>query len=207
MHKSYQPTRPAANRLLQKKWDDKYYSEHRLLVRDARPTVDTRPPRTYMHLHMKLKKLQLEEERSATIERDNRILLEKMSNIMRTTGSIDNRNDYEAKSLNHEKRRRELLRVSRENSTMIKRIMDRKPDLSRESWTSSWSKNVSYLDNISKYDSDWHESKPGSRQIHSRQQSSKRSIDGPRENQKNIKALVMPNVTDITKADNNDSQQ
>ena len=32
MHKSYQPTRPAANRLLQKKWDEKYYSEHRLLV-------------------------------------------------------------------------------------------------------------------------------------------------------------------------------
>jgi hypothetical protein len=62
-------------------------------------------------------------------------------------------------SLNHEKRRRELLRVSRENSAMIKRIMDRKPDLSRESWTSSWSKNLSYLDNISKFDNEWHESK------------------------------------------------
>ena len=139
MHKSYQPTLPSANRLLQKKWDDKYYSEHRLLVgsislyfnfhsktfvdalfyvRDARPSIDTRPPRTYMHLHLKLKKLQvsnrfvwknrnvisfflrffqLEEERSATIERDNRILLEKMSNIMRTTGRIDNRNDYVSK--------------------------------------------------------------------------------------------------------------
>lgn len=32
MHKSYQPTRPAANRLLQKKWDEKYYSDHRILV-------------------------------------------------------------------------------------------------------------------------------------------------------------------------------
>ena len=32
MHKAYQPTLPAANRLLQKKWDDKYYAEHRLLV-------------------------------------------------------------------------------------------------------------------------------------------------------------------------------
>ncbi len=42
---------------------------------------------------------------------------------------------------------------------MIRRIIDRKPDLSRESWSSSWSKNLSYLDNISKYDSEWHESK------------------------------------------------
>ncbi len=62
-------------------------------------------------------------------------------------------------SLNHEKRRRELMRVSRENSAMIKRIMDRKPDLSRASWSSSWSRNLSYLDNISKYDLEWHESK------------------------------------------------
>jgi hypothetical protein len=51
------------------------------------------------------------------------------------------------------------MRVSRENSTMIKRIVDRKPDLSRQSWSSSWSKNLSYLDNISKYDLEWHESK------------------------------------------------
>jgi hypothetical protein len=55
--------------------------------------IDSRPPLTFMHLHLKLKKLQLEEERLATIERDNRILLEKMSTIMRTKGRIDNKND------------------------------------------------------------------------------------------------------------------
>ena len=64
---------------------------------DARPIVDTKAPQTYMHLHLKLKKLQLEEERLATIERDNRILLEKMSYIMRTRGRVDNRNNYEYK--------------------------------------------------------------------------------------------------------------
>lgn len=37
--------------------------------------------------------LQLEEERLATIERDNRILLEKISRIMRTRGSVDNHNE------------------------------------------------------------------------------------------------------------------
>lgn len=136
MHRSYQPTLPAANRLLQKKWDQKYYSEHQILVgapslttafrphphpqvRDARPTIDTRPPRAYMHLHMKLKKLQvplgrshrtlpgihervdfsfqLEQERAATIDRDNRILLEKMAHTMRTSGGVDNRNYYSAR--------------------------------------------------------------------------------------------------------------
>jgi len=41
--------------------------------------------------------IKLEEERLATIERDNRILLEKMSHIMRTQGRIDNNNDIEFK--------------------------------------------------------------------------------------------------------------
>ncbi|WAR02106.1 RORAB-like protein [Mya arenaria] len=42
-----------------------------------------------MHLHIKLKKLQFEAERLATIERDNRILLEKMAHIMRKGGVVN----------------------------------------------------------------------------------------------------------------------
>lgn len=56
--------------------------------------IDNKPPATYMHLHLKLKKLQMEEERRATIERDNYILLGKMNHIMHTKGQVDNTNDY-----------------------------------------------------------------------------------------------------------------
>jgi hypothetical protein len=62
---------------------------------------------------------QLEEERLATIERDNRILLEKMSEIMRTKGRVDNWNGYSAKSLNRTKRQQELLRVTHENQVCL----------------------------------------------------------------------------------------
>ena len=41
--------------------------------------------------------LQLEEERLATIERDNRLLTEKMTHIVHTKGSVDNKNDYQLK--------------------------------------------------------------------------------------------------------------
>ena len=58
---------------------------------------------------------QIEEERLAEVERDNRILLEKMSYIMRTRGNVDNRNYYQHKSLNKTKRQRELLRLTHEN--------------------------------------------------------------------------------------------
>ena len=63
-------------------------------VKDAKPIVDTKPPKTYMHLHLKLKKIQMEEERQAIVDRDNRILLEKMAHTMKTKGLVDNRNDY-----------------------------------------------------------------------------------------------------------------
>jgi hypothetical protein len=59
--------------------------------------VDNKPPKTYVHLQVKLKKLQIEEERLAVVERDNRVLLEKMTHIMRTSGRVDNHNDYEHK--------------------------------------------------------------------------------------------------------------
>ncbi len=57
--------------------------------------IDTNPPETYMHLHLKLKKLQMEEERHAIVVRDNRLLLEKMAHIIQTRGRVDNRNDYQ----------------------------------------------------------------------------------------------------------------
>ena len=58
---------------------------------------------------------QKEEERSAQIEKENRILLEKMCCIMRTRGTVDNRNEYQPRSLNKPKRQRELLRLTHEN--------------------------------------------------------------------------------------------
>ncbi|XP_076453690.1 sperm axonemal maintenance protein CFAP97D1-like [Babylonia areolata] len=155
MHRSYQSILPTHNKLLQKRWDTTYYNEHRQKVRDAAAVVDTKAPPTYMHLHLKLKKLQLEEERLATIERDNRILLEKMSYIMRTRGRVDNRNNYEYKSLNREKRQRELLRVTRENQEILKRINMRKPEYSVQQWAQDWEENQRFMDNISAYPMDW----------------------------------------------------
>ena len=39
----------------------------------------------------------MEEERQAIIQKDNKILLEKMAQIMSTKGRLDNRNEYQKK--------------------------------------------------------------------------------------------------------------
>jgi len=157
MHKSYQSVLPCQSRILKARWDRKYYEEHQQKVRQAQPMVDTKAPTTYVHLHLKLKKLQLEEERIAVIERDNRILLEKMSEIMRTTGRVDHRNNYIHRSLNKEKRQRELLRVTRENQEILKRILAREPEYNHMQWQKEWEENETFMDNIGRYPRNWWE--------------------------------------------------
>ncbi|XP_039250546.2 sperm axonemal maintenance protein CFAP97D1-like [Styela clava] len=155
MHRAYQPILPSHNRLLQQKWDETYYNEHRRKVQSARSVVDTSAPQTYVHMHLKMKKLQLEEERLSTIERDNRILLEKMSFVMRTRGRVDNRNDYQNKSLNREKRQRELLRVTRENQSILNRITMREPEYNHMKWEKEWQEAEALMDNIGRYPKNW----------------------------------------------------
>jgi E3 ubiquitin-protein ligase TRIP12 len=150
-HRSYQPIKPAASKMLAKRWDDSSYSLHRSKLRHAKATVDTRPPKTYMHLQLKLKKLQMEEERLATVERDNRILLEKMSHIMRTRGRVDNSNDYEHKSLNRTKRQQELLRIAHENQAILKRISAKQPVYDRESWKNDYDQSLQYRHQIASF--------------------------------------------------------
>ncbi|XP_053561428.1 uncharacterized protein CFAP97D2 [Bombina bombina] len=156
MHRSYQPILPCGNKYLQQKWDKTYYDEHKKKVQEARPMVDTNSPHTYAHLNLKLKKLKLEEERLSVIERDNRLLLEKMSTIMRTKGMVDNHNDYEAKSLNKEKREQELLKISRENQSILGRISKSEPQYKVEKWQEDWLKAEKYMDSIAKYPRGWY---------------------------------------------------
>ncbi|OCT92476.1 glutamic acid-rich protein [Xenopus laevis] len=155
MHRSYQPILPCGNKYLQQKWDKTYYDEHKIKVQSAKPMVDTNSPHTYVHLNQKLKKLKLEEERLAVIERDNHLLLQKMSTIMKTKGRVDNKNEYETKSLNKEKRDRELLRVSRENQTILDRITKCEPQYQVEKWQEDWVKAEKYMDSIARYPRGW----------------------------------------------------
>ncbi|XP_058403703.1 uncharacterized protein CFAP97D2 [Diceros bicornis minor] len=92
MHRAGRLTFPDSSQSLQCPWE-RAYQDHRRKVQDAQPLVDTRAPLTRSHLHLKLKKLKLEEERLAVIGRDNRLLLEKVSCIMGTRGQADSRSN------------------------------------------------------------------------------------------------------------------
>lgn len=93
---------PQGSKLLSKKWAQQEQEIHKKKLRDIRPTVEIREPPKFKHLKKKLKKTQMLEgkgegdggptrkepeayqvaDRYTEIERENRILLEKMTNIM-----------------------------------------------------------------------------------------------------------------------------
>ncbi|RXM30132.1 Ras-related protein Rab-18 [Acipenser ruthenus] len=100
----------------------------------VKAVVDNKAPRTYLHFHIKMKKMQMEQERLAAIERDNRLLIEKMAHIMSTTGRVENWNDYESKSLNIGLRHRELVKITLENHAILRRINNQKPIYNHSKW-------------------------------------------------------------------------
>lgn len=107
-----------------------------------------------------------------------------MSYIMRTRGRVDNRNMYEYKSLNKEKRQRELLRVTKENQAILQRITLRQPEYSAKRWADIWDEEQKFIDNISHYPKDWWTMKERSKsKLESRSQK-KRSES--RENEESI---------------------
>ncbi|XP_068186281.1 sperm axonemal maintenance protein CFAP97D1 isoform X2 [Antennarius striatus] len=150
-HLAYQPLLPTANKYLQQKWDKASYDLHREKVTSTKTTINTKPPKNYVHLSVKLKKLKLEEERKAKIDRENSMLKEKISSIMRTTGGVNSRKFYDKKSLGKEKRQVELLHITKENQMILCRLSQCKPHYNVRKWHEDWLKTLMVMDSIARY--------------------------------------------------------
>lgn len=118
-----------------------------------KPSIDNKAPKRRPHLRQNLKKKQMMEERFATIERENQLLLEKMSSIM-NKNCLDNKNSSlkYAHSMNKGRRKKELERITRENQAILNRIQAREPTYNHLKWKHDRQRNLRYLQNISEYD-------------------------------------------------------
>ncbi|KAM6316766.1 LOW QUALITY PROTEIN: uncharacterized protein CFAP97D2 [Aegotheles albertisi] len=102
----------------------------------------------YLQLKWDKSKDEEHNKRSVT-KRDNCLLLEKMSCIMRTKGQIDNKNYYKTKSLNGEKKQ-ELPRVNQEYRAILDRITKSQPQYQVQQWHEDWQAEK-YMANIARY--------------------------------------------------------
>ncbi|XP_068458354.1 uncharacterized protein CFAP97D2 isoform X2 [Clinocottus analis] len=156
MHRSYQPLKPVTNRYLQQRWDQQDYENHRRKVSSSLPVVDMKGMRTPAHVQLKLKKLQLQDERLSVIDRDNRLLASRLAQIVCSRGLVDHhnqyhQNQYQPKSLNADKRREELLLVGRQNEAIYQRITSRQSEHRRQLWWEDWERAERRRDDISRF--------------------------------------------------------
>ncbi|XP_045677747.1 uncharacterized protein CFAP97D2 [Phyllostomus hastatus] len=152
---------PCRSECLQSTWE-KAYQDHRKKVQDAQPLVDTHAPWSLSHFHLNLKKLKLEEERLSVIDRDNRLLLQKLSCIMRTRGQTDSRNNYACRSLNRGEGEQELLGVQRksnvpqrENKIILGRITNSEPFYQAQRWQEGWARTEKCQRALAQYPWSW----------------------------------------------------
>ncbi|XP_010904000.1 uncharacterized protein si:dkey-83m22.7 isoform X1 [Esox lucius] len=148
-HLAYQTLLPTVNKYLQQKWDKASFEMHLSKVKSAKPTIDTTAPKTYGHLAQTKKKR--EDQSMSKIQRENNMLLEKISHIRRTTGRINNKNDYENKSLCRERQQQERLRITKENELALLRLNQCQPHYSIYDWQEDWRKTLKLMENISHY--------------------------------------------------------
>lgn len=128
---------------------------HRERVRNMRSQVDTSEPIvTQMdHVRSNLKREQMLEERYAEIDRENRILLKKMSDIMKQPSAPPptEHRPLGPHSLNRDLRKKELLRITKENQSILKRIQQAQPQYNHVEWEGHHRRSQSYAQNCSEF--------------------------------------------------------
>jgi hypothetical protein len=139
------------NQVAARKYDEYCQRLHKKRIRTIKAAIDNKAPKRPSHLRKNLKREQMMEERYATIERENRLLLEKMSAIMQGGHGIDNRLKKPKNvgtSMNKSYRKKELQRITQENQAILRRIQACEPSLNRAVWEEDRRQNEKWLRNI-----------------------------------------------------------
>jgi len=139
---------PSSNKICSATWDKQKMQGHKQRLAEIKPVLNTGAPPVYPHLISRLKKEQMLEERYTQIEHENRVLLKKMSKILRTS-SLDNLNvHFKPRSLNSQSRKKELKRIMDENQKILGAIQSRKAFYNRSDWETHAKNHTGYRSTI-----------------------------------------------------------
>lgn len=146
------------NKICAKREEQRRHDLHRDRIRKMKPQVNTAEPAAWAmdHVRINLKREQLLEERYSEIDRENRILLDKMSSIMREkmTPRTPRETQVQGKgpvSLNKDFRKKELIRITKENQSILKRIQQAQPIYNHVQWEGDHRRQHQYLQNCCEY--------------------------------------------------------
>jgi hypothetical protein len=138
----------APSRILQKKWEEDDQTRHIRRLSHSRPTIDSAVPISFKGQRSKSKKERLQEERCTEIERENRILLEKMIGKTQAAPAMLAK---PPRSLNSVSRKREAEKIAKENASFARRLKEKKPNYSFFKWEAERAEVEHRIMNICEY--------------------------------------------------------
>jgi len=150
-------------RPIKEHWEKRHQDRHRHNVLTAKPAVTSswssdplKPQPRYGHLDYNANKAMVQEERFATIEYENSLLLGKMRRIMSVGTAATNKafiqvEELPPRSLNEGRRRRELERITADNMSIVRRIQLCAPSYEPAVWAEDHRRLGQLRDNISRF--------------------------------------------------------
>merc|ERR1740123_1132736 len=104
------------------------------------------------HFRVNLKKERLLEDRYMEIDRENQVLLKKMSSAMKKPNPyVDKPDTFKPASLNRQGRKHDLIKITQENQRMLKAIQSTKPVYNVKAWDDGYRKSEVLLKNCCTY--------------------------------------------------------
>ena len=153
MYHFYQPVRPASNLYLQKLIDDHNYNNHLKklygiktgnLYKTKYSETSSEFPHVRNHQRLKIQK---------KIEIETTEVLKHISDESKKR--VDDRNEYEHKSLLYPKRKHDLIKQSTENLSLLNRLVNVKPVVSKTVLGKEWNKQKVYASIVTRYPENW----------------------------------------------------
>ena len=148
---------PVQNKIVNQKIQDRDRELHLQHLKNMKPSFNTRDNIKYISNNKKT--IQLKEENLTKIEYENRLLLNKLTSIMKspqllreTRSSITSSPpNLGSRSLNKNFRKRQLVRITIENQMLFKRLQDKKSAYDAQELKKKSEVNHQYLKNICEY--------------------------------------------------------
>jgi hypothetical protein len=139
------------NRLCAKRVELSRKARHKDKMLNMKPGVDNKVPfsASLSHLRSNRKREQLQEDNCTEIDRVNRILLQRMSEIITKPAEVSFviPEKKVSRSLNHETRQKELKKITNENLAILKRIQRVQPAYDHVMWEQDYRRTREYMKN------------------------------------------------------------
>ena len=142
------------NKVVSKREEEKRREKHEFRLKTMKSTIDAKIPASLVYKVPNTKKIQLLEgnsqsERCTEIERENRILYEKMLKIRTKSPILESKSLK--KSLNKEFRKRRLLEIEKDNTELTERIKRRESAYRLEKYNTERKETEKILNTISEF--------------------------------------------------------